>query len=253
MHYSERGRAQWLLLWVLLAARAPRAHAQDLFSNLTFGGNLAVTSNYIYRGVSESNGDPAGQVDLHAGTADGSFIGVWGSTRDRNFEPYAHYDLELYLGHRFALSNDWGATLSARSRYYLGGSQEVSDDYQEITASVSYLDAWSLSVTAIPNAVKYWFNRRLGRTPAWVADTAGQWLIVDGFFLTGGAGYYHSSGSGPGIRAANGYAYGNAGVAYEYRHWRIDVGYFLAQYKARELFPYPMASDRVAATLTWRF
>jgi len=242
-----------LLLGLLLAARAPRAHALDPFSNLTFGGNLAVTSNYIYRGVSESNGNPAPQVDLHVGTADGSFIGVWGSTRDHNFAPYADFDLELYLGHRFALSNDWGATLSARSRYYIGGYQEVSDDYQEITASVSYLDAWSLSVTAIPNAVQYWFNRRLGRTPAWVADTAGQWLIADGFYLTGGAGYYHASGSGPGIRAANGYAYGNAGVAYEYRHWRIDVGYFFAQYKARELFPYPMASDRIAATLTWRF
>ena len=253
MHYSGSGPARWLLLGLLLAACAASANAQDLFSNLTFGGNLAVTSNYIYRGVSESNGNPAAQVDLHAGTADGSFIGVWGSTRDHNFEPYASYDLELYLGHRFALSNAWGATLSARSRYYVGGHQEVSDDYQEITASVSYLDAWSVSVTAIPNAVQYWFYRRLGRTPAWVADTAGQWLIAGGFYLTGGAGYYYSSGSGPGIRAANGYAYANAGVAYEYRHWRIDVGYFTAQYKARQLFPYPMASDRFAATLSWRF
>jgi uncharacterized protein (TIGR02001 family) len=246
-------RARWLLPAVLLFAIASQGHAGVLGSDLTAGGSLAVTSDYIYRGLSVSNGAVAGQADLHLQTAGGTFGGVWASTRDNHFEPYANFDVEPYLGQRFDLGGTWNATVSARAHYYVGGSQEVNDDYQEISAAVGYLDRWSLSVTAIPNAVRYWYERRLSRTPAYVADTSAQWLIVGGLYLTGGAGYYHSTGTGPGIERAVGYFYGNVGAAYEYRSWRVDVGYFLAQEEARRLFPYPIANERFAATLVWSF
>lgn len=246
-------QARWTLLWLLLlGAGAGQAQAQGLTSDLSVGGSLALTSDYIYRGVSESGGDPAGQADLHVHNSGGTYLGVWGSTRDHNLDPYADYDVELYLGHRFDLSNTWGVTVEGRAHYYVGGTQEVSDDYQQISGSLTYLDRWTLSVTAIPNAVRYWYDHRLGRSPAWAADTSAQWLIFEGFFLTGSAGYYYSTGTGAGIQAAVGYWYGSAGLAYEYRRWRLDVGYFATQDKAQELFPYPLGSH-FAGTLVWRF
>jgi uncharacterized protein (TIGR02001 family) len=246
-------RARWLPGLLLALGTAP-VHAVELGSNFTLGGDLAVTSDYIYRGVSESDGHGAVQGDLHLESTGGTFIGVWSSTRDHHFDPYADYDLELYLGHRFALTSAWSATLSARSHYFVGGNQEQSADYQELSVALTYLDRWTLEVAAIPNAVQYWFDLRLGRTPAWVADTAVQWqLRPPGLFVTGGAGYYYTDGTGSGIAAGGGYAYGNGGLAYEHRPWRVDVGYFLTQGKAREFFPYPLPSNRVAGTLTWRF
>ena len=65
--------------------------------------------------------------------------------------------------------------------------------------------------------------------------------------------YYRSTGTGPGRFAATGYAYGNAGLAYERHGWRVDVGYFLAESQARELFPYPVANHKLAGTLSWHF
>jgi len=241
------------LSWLLALSAAATGHAEGLAGNLSVGGNLAVTTDYIYRGMSQSGGKGAAQADLHATSAGGNFIGAWASTRDNNFDPYANADVELYLGHHFDLGGVWGATLSARAHYYVGGDQQISDDYQEIIGSVTYLDRWSLSVTAIPNAVRYWYTERLSRSPAWVAETSGQWLIGQWFFVTGGAGYYYATGTGPGIEAANDFAYGNVGVAFEYGRWRLDVGYFLTQSKAAQLFPYPTANDRFAATLLWRF
>ena len=80
---------------------------------------------------------------------------------------------EVYLGHRFTLSSAWNATLSARAHYFLGANAyEPSDDYQEISASLTYLDSWSVSLTCIPNAVRYWMYKRQSRAPAWVADTS---------------------------------------------------------------------------------
>jgi uncharacterized protein (TIGR02001 family) len=253
LHLSTPTRARWLLPWLLLPGVGAGPAAAEGLGGLTFGGNLVLTSDYIYRGVSSSNNEAAFQADLHVASGGGTFFGVWGSTRDSNLEPYANYELEIYLGHRFDLSNAWSTTVSGRAHYLLGGQQEGSDDYQEISLAVTYLDFWTVSVTAIPSAVRYWFYERLSRAPAFVADTTVQWLLLDGFFLTGGAGYYQVSGTGPGIYAANGYAYGNVGLAWRHRRWRVDIGYYLTQDTARVLVPYPSANDRFAGSVAWRF
>jgi uncharacterized protein (TIGR02001 family) len=243
-----------LALTCLPAGLAPAAAlAAGAGEPFALGGSLALTSDYIYRGLSESDGHVAPQVDVHVTDSTGDFAGVWASTRDRNFDPYAAYDLELYLGHRFDFSGDWGLSLSGRSHYYLGGSQELSADYQELAAALTYSDRWSLTVTAIPNAVRYWYDIRLSRAPAYVADTSVQWLLLGGWYLTGGAGYYYATGTGAGIDVGAGYAYGNAGVAYLKGPWRLDLGYFLTQHHARQLFPYPIANQHVAGTVSWRF
>jgi uncharacterized protein (TIGR02001 family) len=243
-----------LLTAALLGVRAARADVPTGWEGVSSGGGITLTSDYIYRGVSESDGHGAVQGDLHLATSGGTFLGVWASSRDSDLEPGAAAVTEIYLGHRFSLSGSWDLTASARSHYYLDSSgYEPSNDYQEVSAALSYLDRWSFSLTAIPNAVRYWVFTRLSRSPAWVADASGQWLLGEHFFITGGAGYYYSTGTGPGIERATGYAYGNLGVAYEVRNWRLDVGYFAAQDAARRSFPYPTASQHVAATLAWRF
>ena len=246
-------RARWLLPWLLLPGVGAGPAAAGSLGGLTFGGNLVITSDYIYRGVSSSNNKAAFQADLHVASGDGTFLGVWGSTRDNNLEPYANYELDIYLGHRFDLSNEWSTTVSGRAHYLLGGHQDISDDYQEISVGVTYLDFWTVSVTAIPAAPRYWFYERLSRAPAFVADTSVQWLVTKGFFLTAGAGYYHVTGTGPGIYAANGYAYGNVGLAWEHRRWRVEIGYYRTGDKAQEVVPYTSANERFAGSVAWRF
>jgi uncharacterized protein (TIGR02001 family) len=253
LQLSRPTRARWLLAWLLLPGVSAGPAAAEGLGGLTYGGNLVLTNDYIYRGVSSSNNEPAFQADLHVASGNGSFLGVWGSTRDSNIEPYANYELDIYLGHRFELSNAWSTTLSGRAHYLLGGHQEVSDDYQDVSLGVTYLDFWTFSVTAIPGAVRYWFNERLSRAPAFVADTTVQWLLLKGLFLTGGVGYYHITGTGPGIYAASGYAYGNVGFAWEHRRWRLEIGYYRTGDKAQALVPYPSANNRFAGSVAWRF
>ena len=237
----------------LVTAGAPQSAAAASWPQVSWGGNLAVTSDFIYRGLSQSSGSAALQADLHADTPGGAFGGVWASTRAHDLDPYAGYDLELYLGHRLEFGSAWAASVSARSRYYVGRTQELSDDYQEVSGALIWLDRWSLSLSVIPNAPRYWYQSRITRSPAWVADTTGQWLIGHGVFATGGAGYYRSTGSGPRRFAATGYGYGNAGLALERRRWRLDFGYFLTQKQARELFSYPIADHHFAGTVSWHF
>jgi uncharacterized protein (TIGR02001 family) len=233
------------------------------------GGTLAATSDYIYRGVSQSDGRGALQADLHASSAAGTFGGAWASTRDSDLEPGTDGELQIYLGQRFSLGSAWSAALSGRADYFVGGSAHRSDDYQELCAALSWLDRYTFSVTVIPNAVRYssevyqyegnqYQYYEVYRSPAFVADAAGQWLLREGLlgggglYLTAALGYYYASRSNHHPPPAVDYVYGNAGLALEWRRWRIDVGYFAAQGQAAELFPYPVAK-RLAGTVSWQF
>lgn len=248
------GSPTLLACTLLGASQAACADAIDWLRTLKPGGDIALTSDYIYRGVSESDGHGAVQADLHVFSPEGTFLGAWASSRDSDLEPGASALLDLYLGHRFTLDSSWAAVLTGRARNYLGASSsEPSANYQEVAAALNYLDSWSVSLTLIPNAVRYWFYTRLSREPAWVADTSGQWSLGRGLSLTAGAGYYRSQGTGSGIERATGYAYGNAGIAWERGHLRADVGYFLTQEAAARSFPYPVAEHRFAGTLAWHF
>jgi uncharacterized protein (TIGR02001 family) len=233
----------------------------------SFGGTLAATTDYIYRGVSQSGDEGALQADLHGNTAGGTFAGVWATTRDRDLRPHTPGEVQLYLGQRLDLGADWSATLSGRADYFVGGSPRHSDDYQELSAALTWLDRYTFSVGYIPSAVRYTaylapeeppeYYYHVSRSAAVVGDASGQWLLRSEFvggslYATAAAGYYYAGSSEEVDAPALGYLYGNAGLALERRRWRLDLGYFAAQSRAAQLFPYPVA-NRLACTLSWQF
>ena len=227
---------------VLFAPRAADA--------ITFDGDLTYTSDYVYRGISETGGRSAAQVDLHLATADGTFVGVFASTLDRLWNrAYAilgwDYELEEYLGHRFDLSQSWSTTLTGVNYQYKHGNAPMNNDFQEVSVAVSYVDSWSLTAAYIPNAVRYDRGYRLGRYPAYTADMASQWPIVGRLFLAAGAGYYFSDSAD--------YFYGNAGLAFEFKSLRLEAGYYVSQERAQSLFPYGRAGSRMAGSVSWHF
>lgn len=250
-----------------LALLAPQAASAQIDS-LPVGGSLAATSDYIYRGMSQSDGHGALQADLHASLPAGTFAGIWTSTRDKSLEPGTDAELQVYLGQHFNLSGGWSATLSGRADYFVGGPARHSDDYQEISAALGWLDRYTISLTAIPNALRYtaFVYQNQGapqeyylvyRSRALVADASGQWLLLDplfggGLYLTAALGYYYASRPDHRPPPAIDYLYGNLGLALEWRRWRVDLGYFAAQRQANELFPYPVAK-RIAGTISWQF
>lgn len=215
---------------------------------LTPGGDLTLTSDYIFRGVSESAGQPAAQADLHVSTMDGTFAGVFASTLRKINAHGADYELEEYVGHHFELSPLWSTTVTAVNYSYRASNIPFSNDYQELSASLSYLDLWTVSFAASPNSVRYAAGYRLGRYPAYVADASAQLPLFGRLFATGGLGYYTLTGPD-----GTGYTYGNAGLALEYKAWRIDAAYFVTQVRSQYLFPYGQARNRFAVTISWHF
>jgi len=244
----------------------------------TFGGDVTVVTDYIYRGISENDGRPAAQFDLHAGADNGLFAGLWGTTLNARgtppvpppatMGPAGDFEIQPYVGMRFPFSSNWSATVSAVDYVYLHSEYGASHDYQELSVAVQYLDGLTVSLAASPNAVHYWRGFRVGRYESYDASVSGEWPLLGPFSLTAGAGYYYLAGPsshtavvltamGPQSVTTHwgtqGYSYGNIGLAAEYCAWRVDVGYYFSDKQSENLFPYSGRNNRAAAALSWRF
>lgn len=124
-------------LAILALGLASAAQAEDWW----FGGSLALTSDYVYRGVSQTDEGPAIQGSVDFGHASGFYAGAWMSNVDFD-EPGDGIDLELnlYAGWVFEFDNDTALDLQVVRYIYPGARRGFVIDYNEFIAAYSFLD-----------------------------------------------------------------------------------------------------------------
>ena len=130
-------------LFVLSAAAAP-AMAQDdteTSGDIEVSGNVALVSDYRFRGISFSDGDPALQGGSDVAHSSGFYVGTWGSTISGG-TPFGELEVDLYAGYGGEISD--GVSFDIGLLYYmyptereLADALDVDTDYFEPYASVS--------------------------------------------------------------------------------------------------------------------
>ena len=130
------GRNDALFAGVCIAALvviglAGQARAQD--PGFEVSGNVAVTSDYVFRGVSQTQEDPAlsAGVDLTYGAF---YAGGWASNVD--FGDDADAEIDLYGGWRSEVSG-WALDLGGVAYLYTGQPDGADYDYVELKAAAS--------------------------------------------------------------------------------------------------------------------
>lgn len=228
---------------VCASGAAGVAHAQA-----AFGGFVDLTSDYVYHGLSESNGDPALQADVHYRSDSGaasaqSFIGLWGSTINRAASGGA-FELNAYLGRSFLIRSS-SATVTYVHYAYPGDHGYPRYDYDELSAGWAYQDRVFATIAWTPDTGRY-SERALGRCCRVLSySIAVHQSLPHAFTLTGALGYDE-------IHGAAGYAYWNFGIAYAIGPWQFDLSYFAMQPRAADLYG-SIGGDRLVGTLAWRF
>lgn len=102
-------------------------------ANAEVSTNLGVSSNYLFRGVTQTDNSTAVQGGLDYEHASGLYAGVWGSNVD--FGDGTSYELDLYAGYAGAINNigyDVGYI------YYAYPDAPGSIDFGEIYGELSY-------------------------------------------------------------------------------------------------------------------
>lgn len=75
----------------------------------SFSYNVGVTSNYLFRGVSQTHGKPAVQGGVDYAHSSGLYAGVWASnvTWVKQFQGSGSTEIDFYGGFKNAIADDW--------------------------------------------------------------------------------------------------------------------------------------------------
>jgi uncharacterized protein (TIGR02001 family) len=194
-------------LWFALAT------TPVLATDLTVYGVL--TTDYVKRGVSQSDSDPSVQLGFDINFDNGIFAGVWGASIDIDNGPTRHRDLEVnyYAGYGRDAGNDWRLTGSIVAYTYPGQTGNVDYNYEELVVSAGFKDMIWLEYAYSPDL----YHR--GKESHNV-EVFAEWPLGTRYDLSGGAGYYDTS-----AMTGVGYGYWQLGISRSFPWFDIDLRY----------------------------
>ncbi len=148
------------LLALSSAALSSNAMAQEATSPHTVSANVALTTDYVFRGISQSNEEAAIQGGMDYAHESGLYLGVWGSSVDL---PDAQTELDFYAGINGSIDKlVWD--VGALYYYYPGNDSEY--DFWEAAFALGYdFDIFSVSLG-------------LNYSPEFYADTGDAWYYA---------------------------------------------------------------------------
>ncbi len=227
-------KKQTLLAAALVGALAAPAiaSAEEPVSPYTFTGNIGVASQYIFRGLSQTNREPAVQGGFDFSHESGFYVGNWNSNinwlTDSKAYSSSSIEMDFYGGFRNkfnVLNSDFSYDVGLLyyaypgniNRDFLGGQCCASANTLEAYFSLGW--EWitfknSFSITENTFGVR-------SSAGTWYGDLTAAYPIADyGVTLIAHVGYQYYAGSNGGFSNNSLYSYGD---------WKVGANYDLGK------------------------
>lgn len=209
------------------------------FAQVTFSGNAALTSDYVWRGSSQTREDPAVQVGATIAHDSGVYASAWGSTVSYRPDNGARTEFDVSAGWRGKLGADWG--LDAYLLRYQYPSSDTDLNWTELNAALTWRDRIWVSVGH--------------STDAMASDTTGTYVLLgarqtlsESVRVEGTVARYLLDSDD-----ADSYTHGSLGVIWAFRApFEARVTLHATDGAAKRLFP-DMAGTRVEFALQAAF
>lgn len=203
---------------------------------LEFSATVTGTSDYVFRGFSQTDEDPAAQASLDL-TYGIFYAGIWGSNVDSDFVGGSSAEVNLYTG----IKPVWGPVTFdfAVIYYWYPGDEFAGDpeqDYVELKAGYSMESPWIKGLTS--GTTVYWSpDYALEQGEVFTVESAASYALpqvgivspsISGVYGT----VYGDNGDGffVGTNDDDEYSYWSAGlelavenITFDFRYWDTDV------------------------------
>lgn len=127
-----------LLLALPMSAFAQDAAAEEEEAAFPLSATFAATTDYVFRGVSQTDNGPAFQAGLNYSAPYGIYAGVWGSNVDFG-EGGPNFEVDYFVGWNKDLSDSWNLDLGVTRYSYESASDGYGDiDYNEYIAKLTW-------------------------------------------------------------------------------------------------------------------
>ena len=219
---------------VLGVVASSEARAADV------SGNATLTSDYVWRGVSQTMGDPAVQAGARVAGTNGLYGSVWGSNVEFAPETHASSEFDFTLGWSGKISDHWA--LDANVLHYAYPSTTTDLDWTELNGTLTYAD-------------KLWFS--LGWSPeALGSDEQGTYALVGGRWPVNGRFRFEANLAHYFLDDVYGesYSHGNVSAIWTVKApFELRVTAHATDGNAKDLFGDNVAGSRIEAALQASF
>jgi uncharacterized protein (TIGR02001 family) len=221
---------------------------QASLAAVSYGGSLAITSDYLVRGISRSNHEVSSQADLHAAFSNGVDAGLFAASVHTGPDQHSNTEVSGFIGFATDISAAWHTRTAINHYSYPWNPAGSRYDYDELNLDVAFEQWLTFSALYSPNTPRLVLER------GWIDATAKslavsvQLPLVRQLSLTSGLGYAHLGGPD-----SDEYDYWAVGGSYAVKSLSISLQYVGTTQGARELYYDAAAHNRVAGTLIWSF
>jgi uncharacterized protein (TIGR02001 family) len=231
------------LLLVVLTTGAAHADPVNVFT-----GSLGATSDFVFRGLSLTRGQPAAQASLDVEFPREFYVGAFVASADPNPGPSPGAEFDVWAGRYWRVSDDFSADLRLSQYTYPDDPRRINYNRSEVTGTVGFRNSLFLAAIYSPN------TKAIGSSPgyrdggAWAVELSGRKTLDEHWALSAGAGHY-------GLERVYGmsYYYWNATVTATFQPFELQLAYLGTDNMASGHFVAGSTGDRLALTALWRF
>ncbi len=238
-----RSLASGVALSAALLCATPICAAAD-----QWGGSLALTSDYLVRGISRSNDRAALQLDVHYLNNSGFVAGLFAS--NTQIDPGEASDIELdgFVGFAWTANGDWRGRALLSHYAYPWDRHGSGYDYDELNLDAIYQEWLNIGLVYSPNAPRYSVYRGLIGVSSKAVELSVQRPVWRKLSVNLGLGYSRLEGPDPA-----GYTYWSAGAAWDLAPVSLALSYVDTTAGAKALFYNAAARGLWTGTVIWRF
>jgi uncharacterized protein (TIGR02001 family) len=121
----------------LFVVNQSTADDTGLLAKTNFSGTATITTDYVFRGLSQTKEDPAVQASFDYKHPSGVFLGAWASNVDETISE-GNIEIDLYGGYKGQLFENLSYELSIIYYWYPGGAHDPDWDYVELHGGLNY-------------------------------------------------------------------------------------------------------------------
>lgn len=219
-----------------LMVAASQAKAAEL------SGNVALTTDYVWRGGTQTQGDPAVQAGLKVTGKSAVYASAWGSNVEFAPETRASSELDFTVGWSKALGAKWAVDVNLLRYQYPATAVDLN--WTELNGTITYNSNYWASLGVSNEALGY-------DARGTYALIGAKFPITDAFrFETNVAHYFLDSA----VIATSGYTHGLVSAVWTFKApYELRVTAHGTDANARAIFGDDFAGSRVEAALQASF
>ncbi len=209
-----------------------------------FSGSLTLTSDYVFRGISQSNTNPTVYGSLDYAHPSGFFAGLFAAAIDYPDTPFkadtGQAELDFFVGFSGPVGRDFEWDISLIHYQYFE-AESSNNGYQELAVNLHYRDVARIGVAASDDAA-------LGGSDGWVAELELSQPFAGRFQASGTVGRYSMDHP-----YWDSYVYWDLGVSAVFEPVTLDLRYYDTSHDAITIAGERLTEGRIVGSISIGF